>query len=169
VGLSISPDKASLSVFLVFSAIPLFVYSLFTGSSSVNIRNLIYFNGYDAAFSEFMRYCIPGVYNDTETIRDTYIRLFRDRVNRIEASRIFNFVIDEEYVLEDLDMLFGHPLYYTRHTITIQTLNNDRFENIRTYIYMITDLGLQDTLWIKFNKELVEINKGNWRPFYKNY
>jgi hypothetical protein len=82
----------------------LFVYSLLTGSSPVNIRNLIYFNGYDAAFSEFMRYCIPGVYNSTETIRDTYIRLFRDRVNRLEASRIFNFVIDEEYVLEDLDI-----------------------------------------------------------------
>ena len=82
----------------------LFVYSLVTDSSPENIRNLIYLNGYDAAFSEFMRYCIPGVYNATETIRDTYIRLFRDRVNRIEASRIFDFVIDEEYVLEDLEI-----------------------------------------------------------------
>ncbi len=84
----------------------LFAYGLMTGVDEHTLKDLYYFKGIDPDFNDFMRYCMPGFYEDnpasTETIRDTYIRLLEQRDSRKEASRIFNYQIGRGYDFDDL-------------------------------------------------------------------
>lgn len=89
-----------------FDFMILFCFALLIDSDPREINELNYFGGLDPQFNEFVRYCMPGFYGpnpaSTETIRDAYTRLFGEKVNRREASRIFNYHIHRDYEFADL-------------------------------------------------------------------
>ncbi len=84
----------------------LFTYALIVGTDEHTLKDLYYFRGIDPEFNDFMRYCMPGFYEDnplsSETIIDTYVRLFENKEHLREASRLFNVPINRDYDFDDL-------------------------------------------------------------------
>jgi hypothetical protein len=154
----------------------LFVYGLLVDSSPDDIRSLVYLGGADPAFNEFMRYCMPGFYEDnsgsTETIRDTYIRLFEHKVNRVEASRIFDVTIHREYDLADLeiskellDMTWGEYFekingYYGRVVKSFTPIDNNHLWIPGEIIIPTVNMLLSTYFGDYYTRDPINIKKG---------
>lgn len=154
----------------------LFSYGLMAGIDEHTLKDLYYFNGIDPGFNDFVRDSMPGFYVDnpasSETIRDTYIRLFENKESRREASKLFNYNIDREYDLADLgvsdevlnmkwiDYLVRINGHYGRTVKNFSAINNNQLWIPDEIIIPKANMLLSPYFEEYYTRDLINIKRG---------
>lgn len=145
----------------------LFTFGLMPKDNDDNLLNLIYFEGTDPEFTEFIRYCMPGFYSKNgisdETIGDTYIRLLQNPANLLEASRLFNYEITDINTETLIDLGIS--------TNILEAPWTEYFLSINTYYGRIIkdlDKTINNHLWIPDEIIIPKINMLT-SPYFGEY